>query len=229
MNIYHELLYRPILNALVFFYDTFGDIGLAVMAITIVIRIILYPSFHSSLKSQKSLQELQPKMEEVKNKYKDDKQKQMEAIMELYKEHKVNPLSSCLPLLVQLPVILALFQVLNDQLHKQTVEGLYSFVQNPGIIDPVAFGIVNLSSVNMVLAAIAAGLQFYQTKLLQPKKTGAADPAVNMMQKQMLYALPLVTFVVALTLPSGLPLYWATSTLFAIAQQLFIIRQRKES
>lgn|SRR3989338_659718 len=230
MSIYHELLYRPILNLLVYLYNVIPghDIGLAIIFVTLIIRLVLYPSFRSSLKSQKALQEIQPKMEEVKDKHKDDKQAQMEAMMKVYKEHKVNPLSSCLPLLVQLPVILALFQVLNTQLPKQTIEGLYSFVSNPGALDPISFGLVNLAKGNALLAAIAALLQYFQTRMLQPKtKSGVKmELTASIMQKQMLYFLPAITFFIALKLPAGLPLYWAVSTLFAIAQQWFIIRQR---
>ena len=233
MNIYHEFLYRPILNLLVWFYNIIPghDIGLAVIAVTLVVRLVLYPSFRSSLKSQKAMQELQPKMEALKQKHKDDKQKQMEATMALYKEHKVNPLSSCLPLIIQLPVILALFQVLNTQLPKTTIEGLYTFINNPGSLDPVTFGIVNLANPNAILAAVAAILQFIQTKMLQAKTPPGQkmEMTANILQKQMLYFLPAVTFIIALRLPSGLPLYWTVTTLFAIAQQWFIIRSRAKT
>src|SRR3990167_7587577 len=190
MSIYHELLYRPILNLLVYLYNVIPghDIGLAIIFVTLIIRLVLYPSFRSSLKSQKALQEIQPKMEEVKDKHKDDKQAQMEAMMKVYKEHKVNPLSSCLPLIIQLPVILALFQVLNTQLPKTTIEGLYTFINNPGSLDPVTFGIVNLANPNAILAAVAAILQFIQTKMLQAKTPPGQkmEMTANILQKQML-------------------------------------------
>ena len=228
---FHELLYRPILNLLVFLYDIIPghDVGLAIIGVTLVIRIILYPSFHSSLKSQKALQELQPKMEALKVKHKDDKQAQMKAVMELYKEHKVNPLSSCLPLLIQLPVMIALFSVLNNQLPKTTIEGLYGFVSNPGTLEPVAFGFLNMAQPHTILAAVAAILQFLQTKTLMPKREPGVklDPTANILQKQMLYFLPVMTFIIALKLPAGLPLYWSATTIFAILQQL-IIRRRSQ-
>ena len=231
--LYHEILYRPILNLLVFFYDVLAnDIGLAIIAVTLVVRLVLYPSFQSSLKSQKALQELQPKIEEARAKHKDNKQGQMEAVMALYKEHKVNPLSSCLPLLIQLPVILALFQVLNNQLPKESIEGLYSFISNPGRLNSISLGLVNLAVGNVWLSALAAGLQFWQTKMLQPKRGQAGpklEPMANIMQKQMLYFLPLVTFFVAVRLPAGLPLYWSVTTLFAIVQQFIIMKKRKQA
>src|SRR3989344_4614935 len=227
--LYHEILYRPILNLLVFFYDVLAsDIGLAIIAVTLVVRLVLYPSFQSSLKSQKALQELQPKIEEARAKHKDNKQGQMEAVMALYKEHKVNPLSSCLPLLIQLPVILALFQVLNNQLPKESIEGLYSFISNPGRLNSISLGLVNLAVGNVWLSALAAGVQFCQTKMLQPKRGQAGpklEPMANIMQKQMLYFLPLVTFFVAVRLPAGLPLYWSVTTLFAIVQQFIIMKK----
>lgn len=228
MNIFYEFLERPIWNLLVFLYDVIPghDIGVTIIIVTVIVRLILYPSFRSSLKTQRAMQALQPKLSEAREKHKEDKQAQMEAMMALYKEHKVSPLSSCLPLLVQLPLIFALFQVLNYQLPKGAIEGLYSFVPNPGTLDPVAFGIVNLVQPNFILAAIAAILQYFQTKMMQPKNQPATtDLATNILQKQMLYFLPLITFVVALTLPAGLPLYWAVTTIFAIFQQRIIIRE----
>ncbi len=230
MNIYHEILYRPILNLLVWFYNILPghDVGLAIIGVTLVIRLVLYPSFRSSLKSQKALQELQPKMDEVKQKHKDDKQAQMAALMELYKEHKVNPLSACLPLLIQLPVLIALFQVLNDQLPKSSIDGLYAFIANPGSLDPIAFGAINLAQPHVILAAVAAILQFVQTRMLQPKRAAgvAQDATAKILQKQMLYFLPFMTFVIALRLPAGLPVYWAATTIFAILQQWVIIKSR---
>lgn len=229
IELYHTILEEPILNLLVFLYNIlWNDVGLAIVAVTIIIRLLLYPSFHKSLKSQKELQELQPKLEEIREKYKDDQQKQMQEIMELYKEHKVNPFSSCLPLLVQLPILLALFNVLRNQLPKETIEGLYGFVSNPGALDPIGFGIVNLAERSIILALVAAGLQFIQTRMLQARRqpTAKTGGTAVMMQKQMMYFLPVMTFIFAMSLPSGLAVYWAITTLFAIGQQWVIMKKR---
>src|SRR4051812_37319042 len=109
---YHEVIYRPLLNILVFLHNIIPghDIGVVIILTTILIRLALAPSFHKSLKSQKTMNELQPKLNQVREKYKDDKEGQAKAMMELYKDHKINPLSSCLPLLIQLPILIALYQ-----------------------------------------------------------------------------------------------------------------------
>jgi len=225
--LFNEIFYRPILNLLVFLYDILpsNDLGLAIIGVTLVIRLILYPSFASSMKHQKAIQEIQPKINQVRQQHKDDRQKQTEAILKIYQEHKVSPFSSCLPILIQLPVIFALFLVLNNQLVKSTLEGIYGFIKNPGSLDPIAFGFLDLSKANIPLAILAAGLQYIQSKMMQSQST-ATDPMAKAMQTQMLYVFPVLTLIIAWTLPSGLPLYWSVSTLFAIAQQWFIIRQQ---
>src|SRR5689334_9918091 len=98
------ILIYPLLNLLVFVYHYIPDIGVAIILLTVLVRLLLLPSFHKQLKSQKAMAELQPKLEAVKEKYKGNKEAEAKALMELYKEHNVNPLSSCLPLLIQLPI-----------------------------------------------------------------------------------------------------------------------------
>ena len=111
--IYNDLLYYPLFNLMVFFYNIVPgqDIGVAIILLTLLVRIVLYPINNKSIKSQKRLQEIQPKMKELQNKYKEDKQKQAKKLMELYQKHKVNPLSGCLPLLLQFPILIALYHV----------------------------------------------------------------------------------------------------------------------
>ena len=102
LSIYNEAIYRPLLNLLVFFYNIIPghDIGLVIILLTILIRLILAPSFHKSLTSQKALNDLQPKLNELREKHKDDKEAQARGIMGLYKEYKIKPLASCLPLII---------------------------------------------------------------------------------------------------------------------------------
>jgi YidC/Oxa1 family membrane protein insertase len=230
---FHAIFYQPILNLLVFLYNSIPghDVGLAIIAVTIVVRLILYPTFSSSIKSQKALQEIQPEVDALREKHKDDKAEQTKAMLQLYQEKKINPYSSCLPLLIQLPFIFALYRVLNNQLQKSSIDGLYSFIHNPGSLNPIAFGGLNLADPkNVPLAILAAVLQFAQAAYMQrqthPKSK--VDPTMKIMQTQMLYVLPIITFFVALKLPAGLPLYWSVTTLFAIAQQWFIMSSRRK-
>src|ERR1700752_3286192 len=110
-NLFNTILIHPLLNLLVFSYRYLPDIGAVIILLTVLVRLVLLPSFHKSMRHQRELQALQPKMQKIREEHKDDQAKQAEAMMELYKAHKVNPLSSCLPVLIQLPLLLALYRV----------------------------------------------------------------------------------------------------------------------
>lgn len=227
LNLYDEVIYRPLLNLLVFFYNIIPghDIGVVIILVTLLIRLILAPSFHKSLKSQKAMNDLQPKLAALKEKHKDDKEGQARAMMDLYKEHKINPLSSCLPLLIQLPILIALYQVFNKALSNH-LTGLYSFVANPGSIDPNFFGFINLANPSPVLAVVAGLAQFWQSKLMMPTQSGQ-DSTAKIMSWQTTYVLPLISMFIAWKLPAGLPLYWIVTTLFAVGQQYYIMRKQQ--
>src|SRR3989338_10838976 len=184
-NFFNTILVYPLLNLLVFTYQYIPDVGAAIIIITVLVRLALLPSFHKSLKHQKILTNLQPKLDEIKHKYKDDKEQLAKATMELYKVHKVNPLSSCLPLLIQLPILIALYQVFIQSLDGRTLEGLYGFVTTPASIDPMFLNFLNLSSKNVIMAVLAGGLQYFQSRLMLPK-TPTDDPTAKMMQWQTL-------------------------------------------
>ena len=133
---YNDVIYRPLLNLLVFFYNVIPghDVGIVIIVLTIFIRLILAPSFHKSLKSQKAMNDLQPKLGALREKHKGDKEAEAKAMMELYKEHEINPLASCLPLLIQLPILIGLYQVFRIALggyrYYVRLQGLYSFVHS---------------------------------------------------------------------------------------------------
>lgn len=227
-TIFHEALTRPLFNILIWFYNIIPgqDLGLAIIAVTVLVRLVLYPSFSKSLKSQKELQQLQPKLNEVKEKYKDNKEAQTKATLELYKEHKINPLSSCLPLLIQLPILIALYKVFLSGLKGNFGSELYSFVANPGTINQTFLGI-NLATPNIYMAIIAGAFQFVQTKMITPKQK-AQDRTAKLMNAQLMYFMPIITVVIAWKLPAALSLYWVVTTLFAIGQQYYIIRKDKK-
>ncbi|MSU76165.1 YidC/Oxa1 family membrane protein insertase [Patescibacteria group bacterium] len=221
-QLFNTVILDPIFNVLIFFYNIFGDLGLAVIALTIVVRLILAPLSGKAFKAQRHLQALQPEMKKLQEKHKDDKEALSRELMAFYKREGVNPASSCLPTLVQIPILIALFFVFKDAVTGQHLDAIYSFIQAPTSINPDFLGI-NLASTgahpaNIALAVITAGLQFVQSRMLLPKDA----PAMN---RQITYLFPALTFVFALTLPAALPLYWATSTLFMIVQQYLIIRK----
>ncbi len=236
MNIFHVLLEQPIFNTLIWLYDTIpgADMGIAIIALTIVIKLVLWPLTGASLKSQRAMQQLQPKLDAIKIQYKDDKDGLAKAMMALYATEKVNPLSSCLPLLVQLPVLIALYRVLHVGLSDASLGMLYPFVHNPGSISETFLGFIHLSKPNAPLA-IAAGLfQFLQTKMLivkrPPKplreKTGAKDEdMMATMTQSMVYFTPVMTIVIGWSLPGGLILYWVIISVISILQQFLVFKK----
>lgn len=249
--LFSTFVYDPIYNLLIFLYNIIPDFGVAIILITVIVKFILVPVSKKQIESQKKMQELQPKIKELQNKYKDDKEKQSRALMELYKENKTNPLSGCLPLVVQLVFLIAIYRVLFNISQNGLIvdgSGLYSFVQNPGKINDVFLGFINLSSgldikhlafsdiPHIILVVAAAGAQFFQSKMLMAKQTlekKDSEKANNMdfsqvMQKQMLFLGPLLTLFIGFRFPAGLALYWLVSTGFMIVQQ-YLLSKEKES
>lgn len=235
-NIFTTIFYQPILNLLVFLYNTvsFQDLGVAIILLTILIKLILWPLGQQSIKSQKSLQDLQPKIEDLKKKYVNDKVGLSQATMALYKEHKINPFSSCLPLLIQLPFLFAVYQVFRDGLGNK-LDLVYPFIYKPEIINSLSFGFLDLSKPNIPLAVLAGLAQFWQAKMMMAKtptvKTeGAKDENMAaIMSKQMLYFMPAITIFIGISLPGGLTLYWFVITILTALQQLFIFKAKNKT
>jgi len=235
IEILKTIFYVPLLNLLVWIYNVipWPDLGVAIIILTIVIKLALYPLNKKAIVSQKALQDLQPKLEEIKSKYKGDREGQAKATMELYKKEKINPASSCLPMLVQLPFLIAVYQVFRTGLDNGSLEYLYSFVANPGVLNTIAFGWLDLSERSISLAILAGIAQFWQGRMLSTKKppiktAGAKDESMTaMMNKQMLYVMPVFTVIIGISFPAGLTLYWFVNTLLTGFQQLLIFKKQK--
>ncbi len=233
MNFFFAVFYQPIFNFLIWLYNVIpgNDLGVAIIILTFVIRLILYPLSKKSIKSQKEMQTIQPEIEKIKEKYKGDQQKMGPEIMALYKEKKINPFSSCLPMLVQLPFLFAIYRVFFDGLTKDdSMSALYSFVANPGTLDVVAFGFFDLSQKSWIVALLAGAAQFWQTKMLMAKRQAGAKPggAAAAMSNNMLYFMPLVTIFIGSRFPAGLTFYWLLTTLFSVAQQYIVLSKKKK-
>lgn len=234
-NIFNVFFYQPLFNLLVLIYNFIPgrDIGVAIIVLTVLIKFILYPLSLQSLKSQKALQDLQPKINELKNKYKNQKDKLASETMNLYKQEKVSPFSSCLPLLIQFPFLIAIFWVFKNGLINGSLEMVYPFIYRPENINPIAFGFLDLAKSNLVLSILAGLSQFWQTKMLAQKKpeiksSGAKDEAMmTMMNQQMTYFMPIITVIIGMSLPGGLMLYWMTNSLFTVAQQFLAFKKKK--
>ena len=230
VNIFDIFLYRPLFNFLVLIYDYIPghDFGLSVILLTIIIRFVLYPVSVKALNSQKTLQRLQPQIKEIQKTHKDDKEKQARETLDLYRKEKINPFSGLFLALIQLPILIALYRVFWLGLKPEELGNLYSFVANPTTINPVFFGLVDLSQPNLLFAVVAGILQFFQTKMLlpsPPKGQEKKSDIASMMQKQMVYFFPFITVVILLKLPSALGLYWIISGAFSIVQQYFILKK----
>lgn len=232
LSIFNILFYKPLFNLLIVIYNAIpgNDFGIAIIILTLLIRFILYPLTKKGIESQKAMAEIQPKIKELQQQYKDNRAKQAEELMKLYREYKVNPFSSFLNLLIQIPILIALYQVFLNGLNPERLNGLYSFVQNPGAIDPMFVGLIDLSQANPIMAVLAGVLQFVQSKMMLPKsknkdKKQESDFA-KIMHHQMTYFLPFLTVIIAWRFPAGLPLYWIINTLFSIAQQYYMERDK---
>jgi YidC/Oxa1 family membrane protein insertase len=237
MNIYYTLLVYPIFNLLALIYAYVKDFGLAIVILTIIIRAIVWPLVTKQLHSQRALQELQPELQKIKKEAKGDKQLEGKLTMELYKEREINPFASILPLLIQLPVLFALFVVLRDivkpgELEKiaypaiKQLPAIAAIIKGSVAFKPTLFGFINLTKPSVLLAAVAGGIQFLQTKQIAPKQqTGDTQAQV---MASMTYMFPALTFFIGLSLPAALPLYWATASAMAVLQQYLVLKRDVE-
>ncbi len=233
-QLFNTVLYQPLFNALILIYERFPihDLGISIIILTTIVRLILYPLVARQFRSQKALSSLQPKLLEIRKKF-PNKEEQTKKTLELYKEEGIHPASGCLPLLIQLPVLIALYRVFFDGLNPSALSALYSWVPRPESINPIAFGFLNLAAPNVFLALVAGVAQFVQTKMMLPKqvpsdkKSGEPDFA-SMMNTQSLYVMPILTVVIGLRFPAGLSLYWVVTTLLGILQQTLINKQYEQ-
>ena len=229
-TIWREFFYRPLFNALAFFSQLTGSFGWGIVLLTVAMRLVLFWPFQRSMVSQAKLQKLQPQITALQKKYKDNQQQLAMETMALYKKHGVNPFSSCLPILIQLPFLLALFWIIKDGFAAHLLPLLYSFM--PLLeIDAMSttFLWMDLLALNIIALPLAVGLlQFVQMRLSLSRQTPPgkdASPQVLAMARttrMMQYFLPAMIAVFTATLPAGVGLYWGVSTAFGIGQQLFV-------
>ena len=235
------LFYKPIYNALIFITQTLPGhpLGWAIIILTLIIRTILLIPSQKAMQSQRRMQEIQPRLEKIKEKYKNDQQRLAAETMAVWKEAKVNPMGSCLPLLLQFPFLIAIFYVIQDGLNPDTTNLLYTTYTNFSITDiDTHFLGLNLLKINAyVLPVIIGSLQFAQMKLAmartnKKKKGKDKDGKKNEMQvasNMMIYIMPVMIAVFTASLPAGVGIYWGTSTIYGIVQQFFVNKGSKSS
>ena len=240
---WQQLLYHPILNLLVFFYQIlFHNLGLAILALTIVLRGVLIPLTLPTLKAAQKQKDLLPELKKLQEKHKGNKEKLAKAQMELYRRHGVNPAAGCLPQILQIVVLIALYQVFIRVLNsdgQQVIELnkvlYFDFLKlDPGRVINLHFGPWNLAKPDhlYILPILAGVFQFFLSKMMRPaaekavekaKKTpDKSDDLMYTMQEQMLYLMPLMTVFIGWKLPAGLVLYWLATTVFSLVQQYFV-------
>jgi YidC/Oxa1 family membrane protein insertase len=235
--IWDLILYHPLLNALALLVSIIprGDVGIAVIILTILVKLALFPLSQKSIDSQAKMTKLAPELDKIK-KSGVSKEEQAKQTFELYKKHKVNPVSGCLPALIQLPIVLALFFVFRQGINFDN-ELLYSFVHIPENINMIFLGFLDLGEKSLVLAILAGISQYFQAyfmpqpiaSTITPGSTPSfSDSFSKSMHMQMKYVFPFVITFIAYTLSGAVALYWITSNIFAIGQQIYVDKKRKD-
>jgi YidC/Oxa1 family membrane protein insertase len=232
-----SFLYKLFYNILIGFAQLFPvlSIGLGVILLTILVKTILIPLTYRSIKNQIQQKKIQPILSEIKEKYPDDQKKQSEEIMKVYKDHKTNPFSGCILVLIQIVIIIPLYYVfLNLEVQPEV---LYKFIHAPEVLNPMFLGI-NLAGKSLVLALLAGVSQFVQLyfspamqdteKDTQKKELSTQAEMMQSMQKSMKYSMPVMIAIFAYLVPAAVALYWIVSNLFTIGQEL-VIRKRLET
>lgn len=241
-SIGRTLFYRPIYNGMIFLTSITPSksFGLGIIMLTILLRLILFVPFQKSLKSQRKMQKIQPELDAIKKKYAENKQMVATETMALMKKNKVSPFGSCLPVLIQMPFLLALFWATRDGLGENNFVYLYGFLQNFDF-NAVSTSLLGLDLIKsgaqfyFALPITLAVLQFAQMKmaLSRTKKKDSQDganpmaDAMHSMGKMMPYFLPIMIAVFSSSMPAAVGLYWGASTLFSLGQQIVVNRQVK--
>ncbi len=236
--LFNEIFYLPLLNLLVAIYGlAVSDLGIAIIILTLIIRLVLLPLFYKSTKDQTIIQKyVTPKIKTIQEKYKDNKEQQVKEMMAVYKEHKVSPFSGFLLLLVQLPILFALYRVFMRDFSSDLSEHLYSFVAAPEIIHTTFLGIIELSNSNIWLVLLAAVFQYLQSRLLfninKKDKKGGSDGSMGIAEKvgkNMVVLGPILTIIILSQMPSAVALYWMTTSVFSVGQQIVINKRLKNN
>lgn len=227
--IFNAILYQPMLNFLVLIYIYTNNFGVAVIGLTLLVRLLTNPLNQKALESQKAMAEIQPRLKEIQKKNKDNMEKQAQEMMALYRDKKFNPFSGIILLFIQIPIIWALFYVFRGGIQIDP-SMMYSFVSFPQTINPYFLGI-DLSVPNIFLAVLTAIAQYFQVKTGMPEMKSSFDDKAaqmtSMMQKQMIFFVPVLTLIVLYNLPAALGLYWLITTIFSIIQQRSIFKKKE--
>jgi len=231
-EIFRITLSQPLFNGLVLLYEhaSFGDLGVAIIFLTLIVRLILFPLFHKTAKHQKIAQKIQPEIKKIQQKHKNNKEAQTREIMDLYKKHQVNPLTPLILLIIQLPILFAVYKIFRDGISESTLSMLYSFVPAPENVSHTFLGLVELNAVSIPIAIAAAVAQFTQGKLAtaRAKNQDSMSAQARSMTKVIVFMGPAVALIVLTKFPAAVGLYWLTSTVFSIIQQTIVNKSMRK-
>lgn len=235
-SLFNTLFYKPLYNAFIYLFDlTPFDAGIVIIIFTVIVKLILFPLSIKATKSQMEMKSIENDLKLIKDKYKDNKEEQTKKTVELYKEKGINPFAGIFVLLVQLPIIIGLYQVfLKSGLPSIKEALLYSFVSVPEIINMNFLSIINVSEKSIVLGLFAAITTYFQIRYstletekdVKNKNTNEPDFA-KMMQVQMKYMFPVLVFFISWSVSSAISIYWITSNIFTILQEVYIKKHIK--
>lgn len=232
---FDTIFYTPLYNTLVWLIDIIPnhDAGIAVVLLTLIVSVLMFSISKKSIKTQLALKEIEPDLKKIKETVKDP-QEQARQIFALYKKNKVNPFSMILLIVIQFPILIALYYVFNG-LPVIHTEFLYSFVRNPEVVNMKFLGILDIGEKSIVMALIAGVTQFiqgyivtsYTPKIDRTKKLSMQEEFAHSMQMSMKYFLPFMIGFISLGFPSALPLYWSVRNVFTAGQEFYIRRQKE--
>lgn len=216
-----DIIAQPLLVCLKFFNRFTHNYGLAIILLTVVIKLLFWPLTHKSYASMQAMKKLQPKMKQIREKYKDDKEKMNQEIMQLYRTHKVNPLGGCLPMVLQIPVFFALYRVLYSSIAMRHAHFLW-WINDLSAPDRLSVGIQIPFLGGLPVLTLLMGLSMFVQQKMTPT---AGDPR----QEKMMLMLPVVFTVFFVNFPSGLVLYWLVNNILSIGQQFYINKKSERT
>lgn len=240
-SLFHGLFYDPLYNLLVVVIHHIpgGDVGLATIIVTLIVKLVLFPLSKQATKTQLKMKVLEPELAKIKEKYGSNKEEFGRKTLEFYRENQLNPFASFFLILLQLPVIIALAYIfISGGLPTIKTDLLYSFVQVPTLVSTLFLGFVDVSGRSIILSIIAGLAQFVQIRLSVPAYTASKDPSkaasfgddlAKSMNVQMRYVMPVFMFFICLSVSGAVALYWITGSLFTIAQELYFRKTIKKN
>jgi YidC/Oxa1 family membrane protein insertase len=238
--IWHTIFFDPIYNTLIFFVDTVrgGDVGLAIIATVVVVKLVLLPLSIKAAKTQKIMRDIEPKLKEIKEKHKEDRQAQAQDMLALYKEYNLNPFASIFLIFLQIPIIFALYFAVYKgggiPLPDVNVGLLYSFIAVPTEVSTMFLGIIDVTGRSFLLALGAGVAQYFYTSMTLPKLSARDENAApsfkddftRNMHIQMKYVMPVLIVFIAYTISAAIALYFFVSNLVMLAQEFYVRKHR---